>query len=356
MEKTPNNEIKRHNHYVPEMYLKNWATGNKVNTYNLLVPHEKVPVWKKTSIEYTASINNLYVRRFKGCELDDFEETFMRHYENPAKKPFKKVCSNQFLTPDDWHIMIDFVAAQIVRTPAFYFKHLDIMKRITPDVMSSIGKRLKNYKAIGSVMTSRPKKVIDNLLPITINLTGIPADNDHEYVEIGTIVGKSTWLYCIENLLSKTSSVLHKHDWSIITASDGVAWPTSDDPVLCLNYYEDGDYDFGGGWDNAGSEIIMPINPKKAIYTQVGVKHPKYMSFDYKESILLKKLIVQHALAYVYTSDIDRSIPLIRQRTVLKKEYDDWYEKYQEGEVPYLEPYIMRNGEKIEQDITIIPQ
>lgn len=177
------------------------------------------------------------------------------------------------------------------------------------------------------------------------------------------LVGKSTWLYCIESLLSKTSSVLHKHEWSIITASEGVDWPTSDDPVLCLNYYEDGDYDFNGGWGNNGSEIIMPINPKKAIYTQVGERHPKYMSFDYKKSVLLKELIVQHAFAYVYASDIDRKIPKIRQRTVdlyeytrLKKEFDDWYEKYQEGEVPYLEPYIMRNGQKIEQDITIMPK
>ena len=354
MGEAPNKEIKRHNHYVPEMYLNNWANRKKVNTYSLLVPHEKVPVWKRTSIKYAASIDNLYVRQRKGQELDDFEDVFMRRYETPAKVPMQKACKDYSLTSDDWNILIDFVAAQIVRTPAFFFKHQDIMKRIFPKVAESVGERLKEYMKSCSKPFSQSAPIIDNLLPTTIDITGIQADDDNQYVEIGTIIGKSTWLYSIDRLLTNTSYVLHNHKWSIITADEGIFWPTSDDPVICLNAYEDGDYDFGGGWDNEGSEIIMPISPTKALYTQVGIKHPPRMKFNFEESFFLKELIVEHALMYVYASNQDNDIPLIRPRTVdlceytrIKKDYEDWYNKYQEGEVPYLEPFVVKNGQQI---------
>ena len=120
--------IKRHNHYVPEMYLMNWATEKKVFTYQLLVPHINVPIWKATSIEYTASIDNMYVRQAKGEELDDFEEIFMRDYETPAKNPLIKACTDQPLTENDWDALINFLAAQIVRTPSFYFKSQEMDK------------------------------------------------------------------------------------------------------------------------------------------------------------------------------------------------------------------------------------
>ena len=79
--------IKRHNHYVPEMYLKNWAKGNKISTYCLLVPNANVPVWKDQSLKYSASIDNFYVRQENGREMDDFENEFMQKYETPAKEP-----------------------------------------------------------------------------------------------------------------------------------------------------------------------------------------------------------------------------------------------------------------------------
>ena len=52
------------------------------------------------------------------------------------------------------------------------------------------------------------------------------------------------------HLLDETIKVLHKHEWKIINLDDKVKIPTSDDPVICLNYYSNNNYDFGGGWNN----------------------------------------------------------------------------------------------------------
>jgi hypothetical protein len=46
----------------------------------------------------------------------------------------------------------------------------------------------------------------------------------------------------------------------------------TDHPVLTLNYYGPGRYDFGAGWGREGSEFILPVSPRLAVCTQVGRK------------------------------------------------------------------------------------
>ena len=342
--------IKRHNHFVPEMYLNNWAKEKKIYTYKLLVSHENVPLWKRSAVKNTATIDNLYVRSFSGKEIDDFENVFMREYETPAKEPFMKACSDRCLSEDDWHILINYVAAQIVRTPAFFCSMKNRMVRSVPYILDSIGHKLATVTPEQIKQHHYEKTVADELIPATISLTGVKPDDEHQYVEIKTVIGKSFWLYSIEHLLSNTASILLKHKWSVISAADGVRWPTSDDPVICLNYYGPNNYDFGGGWATLGSVIIMPINPTKALYTKVGEEHPSRMAFTREQSLLIKRIIVEHAFLSVYTSEQDDEIPTIRSRTVdpieyerIKKEFDEWYDKYQEEEVPLLDNHLSKS-------------
>lgn len=342
--------IKRHNHYVPEMYLNNWAHEKRIYSYQLLVSHNNVPLWNHSAVKNTASIDNLYVRVSKGNEIDDFENEFMK-YETAAKEPLLKACTDQRMTPNDWHELIGFVATQIVRTPAFFFRTKDKMKEFLPTILDDIGKKLAILTPEEIKQHSHKKTSADDLIPAAVRLTDIKPDNDHRYVEIKTIAGKSLWLFSIDHLIKKTASILHEHKWSIISASNGIKWPTSDDPVLCLNYYGKNDYDFWGGWGNPGSEIIMPISPRKALYTQVGKKHSPRLNYTYEESLLLKKLITEHAFMYVYASDQDVEIPLFRPRIVdieeyrrIMKELSEWHGKYKEEEVPLLEKRLITDN------------
>ena len=349
--------IKRHNHYVPEMYLNNWAQNKRVYTYQLLTSHENVPIWNPTAIKNTASIDNLYVRQSKGKEIDDFEDVFMRQYETPAKEPLDKACSNQRLTKEDWHTLIEYVAAQIVRTPAFFFRTNAKMKGYMPSMLDSIGEKLATVTQEQIKAHTHQKTKAEELIPLSINLTGMKPDDEHQLLEIKTVVGKSMWLFYIEYLLSNTAMVLHKHKWSIVDAAEGVRWPTSDDPVICINYYEPGKYDFGGGWERKGTEIFFPICPTKALYTQVGYKHPPRISFDVETSVFLKKIIAEHAFMFVYASEQDKDIPVFRPRIVdlaeynrVANEFEQWYDMYTEQEVPLLENRTINNEQRETED------
>lgn len=349
------NLIKRHNHFVPEMYLKNWSKRKKINTYRLLVSDKKVPIWTEQSIKNAASIDNLYVRQEQGKELDDFEEEFMRRYETPATKPLMKACNDQKLTDYDWYALIEFLAAQTVRTPSFYFRSTYENKNMITEYLEEVGKKLSELTP--EEINEHPKEITqdENLLPLRVNFTGKIDDDNNEIVEITAIAGKSTWLFSMKYLLSGISSILHQHKWGIATAHSGIIWPTSDDPVICLNYYGEDSYDFKGGWGKQGCEIIMPICPTKALYTRIGADLPEFMVFTKEHSLLVKKLIVEHALMYIYSSEKDSKIPLLRPRKVDLEEYNriqgelkEWYEQYQEGEVPFLENRLFRRGELIQ--------
>src|SRR5699024_11588180 len=66
-----------------------------------------------------------------------------------------------------------------------------------------------------------------------------------------------------------------KRDWSSDVCSSDL--PTSDNPVINLNYYRKDKYDFNGGWGVDNTCIMMPLTPKHLLYTQVGyngsIKH-----------------------------------------------------------------------------------
>ena len=335
--------IKRHNHYVPEMYLNNWAQNKKVCTYQLLTSHENVPIWEPKAVKKSASIDNLYVRQSKGKEADDFEDFFMRYYETPAKGPLIKACTNQHMSSEDWWKLIEFVAAQIVRTPAYYFKIHGIFREAMPGILDTVAADIGALSAVD--LSQRPKKNKDDeLIPVVANDTGIKPDDKHTVLKIETVIGKSMWFRSIKYLLSEGSPILHQHKWSIITAAEEVKWPTSDDPVICLIHTGPGEYNFQGKWGQSGAEIIMPISPTKALYTQVGNKQSPRIALDSERTRLIKKIIVQHAFMYLYASEPDDEIPSIRPRIVdlveyerVEKEYKKWYDYYQEKEVPFLE-------------------
>jgi hypothetical protein len=61
--------MRRKNHYVPEVYLKNFADANgKLWAYRLLVEHSNVPEWRSHSSAGIAYHSHLYTRLATGAE------------------------------------------------------------------------------------------------------------------------------------------------------------------------------------------------------------------------------------------------------------------------------------------------
>lgn len=82
----------------------------------------------------------------------------------------------------------------------------------------------------------------DNLLPIKVSV-----ERNFGQVKVDSLVGKGMYLFALKHLLTKTVNVMYKYKWHVIHAADGISFPTSDDPVICMNYSGEHEYDFKGG-------------------------------------------------------------------------------------------------------------
>lgn len=348
------NNISRNNHFVPQMYLEAWKNdNNKIWTYDLLVPNEKCNLWNEKSSKSIASQQNFYILIKDKEEADDIEKYLNEKFEMPASKPLKKAIKGEKLSDDEWNAIINYIGCQIVRTPAFVSKMLDIskngLKNTFLQTISEIEKRLNNMTLEELKKYSQKQNDTKNneMFPLKIVDTGVDC-GDKSIIKVETIIGKSYYLYEMMHLLNETIKVLHKHEWKIINLDDRVKIPTSDDPVICLNYYSNNSYDFGGGWDNKGSEIIFPISPSKIIYTQVGAKDIQF-ELDYYLSMKIKTMIVEHAYRRIFSIDNEKWITKTRKRYVNidefnkeKKMLENWHENYKNIETEYLECKIVR--------------
>jgi hypothetical protein len=67
---------------------------------------------------------HLYTRLVAGEETDEFEQWLDQEIETPAAEVIEKAISDTQLTPDDWKRLVQFLAAQQVRTPRWLAEQL----------------------------------------------------------------------------------------------------------------------------------------------------------------------------------------------------------------------------------------
>ena len=85
-------EFHRDNHFVPRVYLKQLAgKDGRLATYQLLVGHEKVALWKRHSARSVGYLARLHTRMAAGRETDEIDRWLDRDFEGPAKEALRKV-------------------------------------------------------------------------------------------------------------------------------------------------------------------------------------------------------------------------------------------------------------------------
>jgi hypothetical protein len=173
-----------------------------------------------------------------------------------------------------------------------------------------------------------PNAVVNEYLPIRVTTEATPGQENGK-LRVEVLVGRSSWLFSIKTLLSGTADVLADHSWTILRPPEDLRWFTSDDPVVCLNYYGDGDYDFKGGWRHSGTEIFMPLSPKHLLYTKVGQKVPPRGSVIPRATAeIFRRCIAEHAYRYIFTTAPDPDVPKLRPRRVdgdlCRSENEEW--------------------------------
>ncbi len=311
--------LTRNNHFVPQLYLKNFATASgEVLEYRILVPHSSVSVWKPVSVAGTGYEKNLYTRIVRGEEKDDIEQWLNREFESPAKKPFEKVLNDIELTQSDWEILIRFLASQIVRTPAYLIKNLPLWNQMAPKVLDECFKdvedRLREAKASNQKIIRDPVPRT-GYFPMRIERKDLPGEKKVQFTA-NMVVGRGLWFYSMKHMLTNTLKVLYKHKWTILEAPARLRWFTSDDPVICLNFRSESDYDFGGGWDRARATILFPLSPRHLMFTEIGASsYPRQVPSCY-HARLFRRMIAEHAHRRIYSLAEDGKIPQLKPRVV----------------------------------------
>ena len=143
------------------------------------------------------------------------------------------------------------------------------------------------------------------------------------------VAGRGLWLFSIKHLLTRTLKVLHEHRWSILAPPDGLSWFTSDDPVMRLNYYANGSYDFKGGWGNPGTKILLPLSPRHLLYAKVGERPPRRgEKVSGPLGDMIRRFTAEHAHRMIFAASPDEEVPSLRPRTenqdMFRSEAEQW--------------------------------
>lgn len=325
-------EFHRDNHYVPCVYLNQFAGADgRIASYKLLVAHERVPMWKRRSPKGIAYQAHLYTRIASGRETDEIERWLDRDFEAPAKEILRKATSDEALRPDEWECLARFVAAQDVRTPARLLENLDRWKTTIPKMFDNTVQeavhKLEEAKREGIPLARRDLPT-DGYIPIRVT-TEIQPGQHSGALKAEMIAGRGVWFSSMRHLLTRTLKHLDRQRWTILRPPEGLTWFTSDDPVIRLNYYGEGKYDFKGGWGYKGTEILLPLGPRHLLYAQVGKQPPRRGTvLSSPEAEMIRRFIAEHAYRTIFASEADLEVARLRARVVNAHQLHDEAEQW----------------------------
>jgi hypothetical protein len=323
------------NHWVPRSYLRRWSSdGRRVWAYQLLVPHGNVPLWKLRSIEYTAGADHLYTT-VKTGDSDEFEKWLKAEIEDPALEPLTNIVEGRTLSRNEWDHVTRYVLALDRRTPASYLEDARRWEKELPGMMNRIMADVpRQLKAAAKAKKAGRPSPIDLAPPHTDAVVPVRSwreDADEPgmaKLRAEIVVGRELWLYSMRHVLSETIQKIGHVRWSVMHPHSGSEWFTSDHPVLRLNFNSIDDYNFGGGWVNRGSEVIVPISPTHLLYRQVGHDHPATIVASPEQTVQLQRFIAERAHREIYATRESQRPVMFRPRAVnadqFKHEQSEW--------------------------------
>ena len=338
------------NHYLPEVYLKNFTDlESQVYAYRTLVPHENYPEWRSYNPSGIGYYKNIYTYSTAQGVTDEFEEWFEREFETPASEPIQKVISEAQLTPQDWGHLIRFAAALDVRTPARMLQDLSRWGETLPKQIEEVAEEaVARTKSLSPEEKATIKSVKKNpLFPVKI---AMEVEEGESMGELRTEVlkGRSLWLGTTKSILTGSDALktLLQHKWTVLRPADGLTWFTSDCPVIRLNYYREGYYDFKGRWGSKGSEILFPLSPYHLMYTKIGDQRPwrRGTKASLRFTEVVRQMTAENAYRYIFAAGQDSSVSKLRPRVVnqdqLQREkayWEQWHERSSKAEAEYLQ-------------------
>lgn len=294
-------------------------------------------MWKEGSVKGVGHLSHLYTRIAAGRETDDIERWLDREFEAPAAMPLQKATSGCRLTQEDWGHLVRYLAAQMVRTPAYLLENLprwnaDASSLLNSTLQKSVHKLEAAKNAGKAIEVSETPN--SQYLPFRV-ITKVQPGQKLGQLGAKMVVGRGLWLFNMRHLLSDAGAtrLLHEHKWSILAPCEGLTWFTSDDPVIRLNYYEPGRYDFKGGIAKSGTEILLPLSPHHLLYTRVGYRPPRSgTALPREQTEAIRRFLAEHAFRMIFAASPEEDVARLRPRTVdheavryERQKWQDWH-------------------------------
>lgn len=311
-------EITRESHYVPQATLRRWSDdGVHVHAYRLLVSHQNVPEWQAHALRSLTKQRDLYTTFEGDQEGDDFEQFIAREIEEPGQAAIEKLLTNGKMKPTDWHSIARFVAAQQMRTPLFFIEWVKKLNETMPETLQTILDEV-GRKSSAELATADREPDTANYLreKLRVTIEPVPDGGGVALVQAQVSSSRTAWLRFMRRMLTERIELFYKHRWRVIKLAGEAEWPLTDHPVVTLNYYGPGKYDFGAGWGRKGSEFILPVSPRLAVCTQVGRKETGPWHATAAQTAELQRFAVERALRWIIARKPEPWISALRPRVV----------------------------------------
>lgn len=304
---------------MPQFYLKQWSSnGNDICCYDTLVPNGGVRLWRRSHIKSTACWPDLYTQERMGVDDDTIERFFGRKFESNARRVFGKVDSGRFLDPADMNVLIDYVASQMVRTPAWFRFANDLTENIFVPTAERMFQQMRSYAEEGTLKEKvREGHATARRGPFPDTPIKVAVHEETSEISVETSLGRQTALASSGIALNgAVTETLHSHNWVLLQAP--FALPTSDNPVVRFGQHKDGSLCYDVGIGRANTDIIFPLNPQCLLFTEVGRDREdmaRIVSNDgFWDTIL--RAITEGARRYIYALKPIDGIESIRPRIV----------------------------------------
>jgi len=160
-----------------------------------------------------------------------------------------------------------------MRTPLFFVEWVRGINKQIPETLEAVLKELA-HKSAADIAAEAAKPDDHNYLreKLRITIDQVPDSDGVALVQAQISSSRTAWLRFMRRMLTDRIELFCQHRWRVMKLAGDAESPLTDHPVLTLNYYGPGKYDFGAGWGRQGSDFILPVSPRVAVGAQVGAR------------------------------------------------------------------------------------
>jgi len=231
-------KVKKHQHVVPRAYLRGWADEDD----HLAVLDRGSTVPKRLAVSNSAVRKRFYNFASAGGAEPDAVETWLdRHIESPVGSTLKALRDGADIGDIDTATVIDFTAAQLVRTPTVLAYMTQVDEYVGPIILL-----MEAAKQAGINLLEVNDDVRERLLEQSRRVWAQQAERDTRASKLRTMIRK----------LDELSTHIASWHWNVLTSAEPILI-SGDAPVVTLN-------PTGQGWSGLipeGSSLCMPLSP-----------------------------------------------------------------------------------------------